>query len=393
MAIVKLEISDFRNLKAVEIAPAQGLNWVVGPNGSGKTSLLEALHLLATGKSFRANNLRSCIRGGAKTCRVVCLKNAAAYPDVIQRLGVERDLSGGVRAVLDQLEVTKLSGLANQIAVCTLLPDSINLLIGDPSLRREFLGWSMFHVEHNSDYLQVLRDYRFSLQQRNALLRRLNGSELPLSGNEAIRSKELDGWDRQLGKFALKLDERRSHFMTLFRERYFSLISKEQLNLRSSSYSSNEVHFELLRGWPDGVSLEDALAEARMRDIERGFTGSGPHRADIRISYAGKPVRDYFSRGQLKHLISICVLVQADLIRSSRGKDGLVFIFDDAFAELDENHASSVLAALRSISVQTFVTTSDAAVANRHVDAIQDRMFHVEHGDVQMSVSIPKENY
>lgn len=391
MPIVNLEIASFRNLRSLSIQPSPALNWFIGKNGSGKTSLLEALFLISTGRTFRSSNARHYIANGASCCRVVTSLSAEdenCFSDVV---GIERDSEGKFTARRNGQNIRKLSDLARLFPMVTLLPDSVELLCGEPAARREFIDWTMFHVEHNGDYLEVYRKYTLALQSRNKLLRDFNGRSLGYLNLSQI--KQLDAWDEQFAYWGERLGEYRQQFLAHF----FSLLCSSQTDYPEAfgnpSYQLQQVSFTYQRGWSAGKTLEELLSESRERDLERGTSTQGPHRFDFKVFYEGLQVKDYFSRGQIKHLTSLFKIAQARLFQDTHQAGEVCFLFDDAFAELDSRHAISIISVLRSLGIQMFVTSVEAPETKGFSAGIHDKMFHVKHGCIdQISVPIPPEH-
>jgi DNA replication and repair protein RecF len=385
MPIQSLEITDFRNLQGVKLLPSPSVNWLIGSNGSGKTSVLESLYLVSTGKSFRSNNARQYINHDSGMCRVVT--RIGDHPDspLMTHVGVERDLQSGFSVRCNGESLRRLSELARLFPVVTFLPDSVELITGDPGVRREFVDWTMFHVEHLGDYLEVFRNFTVSLQNRNKLLKCLS------DGSRAVdRSaiQELDVWDEQFSRWGSALSAHRGRFVEYLVETLNAvpeLLGKDCLN---PSYELSKLRISYHSGWSSERSLAEQLVFQRERDLDRGSTTSGPHRFDIRILYDGVPVKEFFSRGQIKHLTSLFKIAQARLFQLTQPEGQVIFLFDDAFSELDGRHAASIIAVVRSLGIQMFVTSVEPPESKGFSTHNHDKMFHVEHGTV-CPVSVP----
>ena len=188
MRLEFLELNDFRNIARAALEPAPGVNGLFGPNGAGKTSVLEAIHLLATGRSFRENRTAPMIRDGATALRVFCRTLEPAH-----RLGIER-APGAWTGRLDGQPCTKLSQFARALPVVAVHPENHRLLQGGPDVRRSFLDWGLFHVEPS--YLDHWKRYTRLLRQRNAALRDHAGDALLVSLEEPMASAaaRVDDW-------------------------------------------------------------------------------------------------------------------------------------------------------------------------------------------------------
>jgi DNA replication and repair protein RecF len=405
MAIVQLEVSGFRNFRSLSISPSPRFNWVVGANGAGKTSLLEAIHFLGTTKSFRTHLPRHYIQRDEGECVVFGRVDHAGDDDHwVERLsvGVRRGLSGAPECKLNGLPFGKMSELVRLFPVVCLLPDSVQILEGDPSVRREFLDWTMFHVEHaaGNAYVEVYRQYERTLDQRNRLLREM--ARAPAAGGRPRRTppresrelKALRAWDAPLIRWATELDERRKSFLA----GQFSTFDvrldfadeaspagparEGSASLRAGTAPPSAVAVEYVQGWTAGLGYAEALEAALEKDMERGSTSVGPHRADLKFMSEGLNVREHFSRGQKKHLVALLKLRQLELFVASHHRSNVLFLGDDVFSELDEPHAVHLFRKLRALGVQCFATTIETPENKGFFDPVHDRMFHVEHGEL-----------
>lgn len=426
MSISQLEVSGFRNLRSLSISPSQSFNWVVGANGAGKTSLLEAVHFLATTKSFRTHLPRHFIRRDSSECVVFARLDHAVdlgcKPEKLT-VGVRRGLSGSPECRLNGVPFSKMSELVRLFPVVCLLPDSIEVLEGDPSLRREFLDRTMFHVEHTEGdaYLDVYRQYERTVDQRNRLLREIaRSSGASRSSRDSRITKSLKAWDAPLIRWATELDDRRKafihdHFSSFDVRigarpvaetttdgadmRHPAPLRSEQPSycpdkpaahyspaevpsLRRGTADPERVFVEYLQGWPVGLSYREALEASSEKDAERGSTSVGPHRADLRFLSEGLNVREHFSRGQKKHLVAMLKLRQLELFVDSHHRSNVLFLGDDVFSELDDCHALHLFHRLRELGVQCFATTIETPENKGFFDPVHDRMFHVEHGEI-----------
>lgn len=379
MPIQSLEITDFRNLRSVKILPSPAVNWFIGQNGSGKTSVLEALYLLSTGRSFRSLNAKQFINHASSACLVVTsiVGQESMLPT---HIGVERDVNGGFIARCNGSSIKRLSELARLFPVVTLLPESVSLLTGDPSSRREFVDWTMFHVEHSSEYFDVYRSFTTALQNRNRLLRNLNHTHREIHSVSFLR--ELDSWDEQFAHWGDQLTALREQFLERFCTGLYANAFEYNEAFGCPSYELERVRFVFSRGWASGRSLGDQLQQGREKDLERGTSTSGPQRFDFKVLYDDVLVRDYFSRGQLRHLTSLCKISQARLFQQTHVEGKVIFLFDDAFAELDSRHALSIISVVRSLGLQMFVTSVEAPETKGFSSNKHDKMFHVEHGSI-----------
>ncbi len=375
MRVERLNLGNFRRFAEAGIEPAPGLNLITGDNGAGKTSLLEALHLMAYGRSFRGRVRDGLIRDGQTALDVfVQWREGDAATASIEAgpatAGEGRLRKAGIRHAgqdwtgrLDGAPVSHLGELCAALAVVTFEPGSHALVNGGGESRRRFLDWGLFHVEH--DFLALSRRYSRALRQRNALLK---------SGASAAM---LEVWDRELAEAGEPLTRRRQAYVERLQGRAVALadVLAPSLGLRQ---------IEFAPGWRrHEMSLADALLLARDRDRQAGHTSVGPHRADWTVGFDAIPGRDALSRGQAKLTALACLMAQAEDHAVSCG-DWPVIALDDLAAELDRPHQQRVLAWLSAHPAQVFVTATEPPPSMQGMEqGGQLHVFHVEHGGVR----------
>jgi DNA replication and repair protein RecF len=355
MRLERLAFENFRLFDQAELLLEPGLSFFAGGNGAGKTSILEAVYLLAYGRSFRGAVRDGLIQRGKSALRVF----AEVRDEGLRRLGLER----GVRdwqARIDGQSVTGLSELYREVAVVCFEPGSHELIAGGSEHRRRYLDWALFHVE--PEFLPSWRRYQRALKQRNVVLK---------SGTPDDAS--LDAWENELDDAGQRL--------TLQRERYLERLGPVLANLGADFLAeAGPLSVRFLRGWPREVSLGEALRSARSRDKLLGHTSIGPHRADWVVGYELLPSRETFSRGQEKLTALACVLAQAELFAFDRGT-WPVLCLDDLASELDRPHLERALARLARTDAQILLTGTERPAA---LDAWPSGLvtFHVERGKV-----------
>lgn len=360
MRLIRLEISGVRNLSNVAIDCSAGLNLFIGPNGAGKTAILEAVHLLARGRSFRSTTAESVIQQGAEHLLVRALLEDE-YRGALS-VGLAKHRGNRTELHLDEVPERRLSDVARLMPIQLALPDSSDLVFGSPQERRRFIDWGTFHVEPT--YLEQLRDYQRTLHQRNALLRYLKGQQ------SESTERELDVWTERLIALAIEVDRMRQ----LYLAKLFPLVLKKLATL------APEVVLELSYrpGWRDGERLEDCLRESVARDVKFGLTHFGPHRGDIRLTAGAGAAAATLSRGQAKVVASALRLAQAELTNEIGGRQSL-FLIDDVGAELDAVHNERFFGVLEATRSQVFATAT-SAMALGSAFAGRRQVFHVEQG-------------
>lgn len=355
MRIRRLEIRNLRCLQGAALQPGPTLNVVTGANGAGKTSLLEAIHLLAYGRSFRGRVRDGLVRSGAGALEVF-VEWSEGESARLRRAGLRHNgqtWSGR----LDGEPVAQLGELCAALAVVTFEPGSHALVMGGGEARRRYLDWGLFHVE--PDFLGSWRRYARALKQRNSLLR------------QRVGGSQLDAWDRELAEAGEPLTARRQDYL----ERLQAPLQHLALEL-APALGAARLHFQ--PGWKrDSLSLGDALLVARERDLATGFTSVGPHRADWRVGHDRRPDNETLSRGQAKLTALACLLAQAEDFAAQRGQWPVVLL-DDLASELDRDHQARLLQRLRDTDAQVFITGTALP------EGLQagTRLFHVEQGAI-----------
>jgi DNA replication and repair protein RecF len=360
MSIRRLCISQLRNIRQAELE-LRRVNLLCGPNGSGKTSVLEAVFVLGSGRSFRATRLDPVIHHEARQCTVFASllgEEEGAGPVAI---GVSRDRDGSFVGRIQGQAIRNSAELARRLPLQLINSDTFALLEGGPKVRRQFLDWGVFHVEHG--FHRVWLDVHRCLRQRNALLR-----------HDRISMSQLEIWNSRLAESATQLDELRLRYFDAFYP-IFQQTLRELVNL-------DGLELGYLRGWDRERTLEAVLTEQIEKDRVRGFTQSGPHRADIRVRIRGLNAAEVLSRGQQKLVVAAMKLAQGRLFSATQGRD-CVFLVDDLPAELDREHRRQLCQLLAAMRCQVLLSCVDATELSGCWDGLavnEMKLFHVEHG-------------
>lgn len=359
--LTRLQIGDFRNYRQTELRLCPGINVILGENGSGKTSLLEAIYFIGSGgRSFRGGRLSRLVRDGSSGATLFAeIEHSGSQ----HRLGIRR-APGGIEAIkLDGQTPRALSEVAGLLPVLALHPNSVDLIFGSSSLRRRFMDWGMFHVEHG--FIPLWRQGAAALKQRNALLKTRKATE-----------RELSYWDQQLAATSDRIEG--------LRRKYLDALQSELDAVLATLAPELAIRLELQTGRGKEPDYTTALKHCRQDDMRRGFSQVGFHRADIRIHASDVLARDRLSRGQAKLVAYSLVLAQLPLI--SRVGKVCTLLVDDLGAELDAKRRQRVLQFLTATGHQTLITALDksqwqALIAGNDVlQGAQARVFHVEHG-------------
>jgi DNA replication and repair protein RecF len=359
MSLSRISVTGVRNLQPVTLHPSPRINILYGDNGSGKTSLLEAIHILGMARSFRSARLNPIITHEHTSCTV--FGQVEFGTEQASALGISRERSGDVRIRINGESVRSAAELADTLPLQLINPDSFRLLEGAPKLRRQFLDWGVFHVEPR--FLQAWQRLQQALRQRNSWLRHGTldaASQAAWSRELTAASEEIDGYRRAYIQ-ALK---------PVFERTLASLLQLEGFQL---SY---------YRGWDKERSLDDVLAASIERDRVMGHTQAGPQRADLRLRVGSHNAAETLSRGQQKLVVCALRIAQGHLVSDSK-RGQCVYLVDDLPSELDDQHRFALCRLLEQLNCQVFITCVDSNVLRvGWRDDTPVSMFHVEHGAI-----------
>ena len=353
MKLERLRIRGLRCLAEVDLTLGEGIHAFVGANGAGKTSVLEAAFLLSHGRSFRSGAKDALLQRGASSLSVY---GEVRHADGrVGRVGLGRE---GARweARFDG-RTTTLGEMVSECAVVCFEPGSHALIAGGAEERRRYLDWGVFHVEHG--FLLAWRRYQRALKQRNTLLRSSNTNPPEL----------FEPWEAELSVAGGEIDAMRLRYLELLRPHL-------ERSMRGLLPELGRVELRYRRGWPEDQPLAAALAELRGRDLGRGPTTVGSHRADWSVVYEQAPQREHLSRGQEKLTALACLLAQAELFAEQNGEWPVVCL-DDLASELDLAHQSAVVDELVRAGAQVLVTGTELSAP---LQALSVHVFHVEQG-------------
>lgn len=355
MSLYRLGLYNLRGFSSVEIEPSRSLNLLLGSNAAGKTTILEAVYLLSTARSFRSTQLSELVRHGEQMFRITAAVSAIQERTV--SLGIEKSRSGLTLKAAGR-KLNRVSELATWLPTQVIHPDSHYLVNGGPKQRRRFLDWGLFHVEQS--FFPAWQRYDKALKQRNATLKLRNSQ-----GTERA-------WDPELSAMAEKIHRLRQAYLSEY------AVVLPQFTDGLMGKHAFKVDYE--PGWDADRRLEDVLAESLPRDRQRGFTCSGPHRANLVFRLDGHRIQHYVSRGQEKMLVAALILAQVELFIRRTGRRCIILL-DDFAAELDADHQQRLLELLRPMEVQLFIAM--VSKGNLQLDQWPDmKTFHVEHGHI-----------
>jgi DNA replication and repair protein RecF len=361
MSLALLNVGNFRNLTSVQITPVQtGLNIICGTNGSGKTSLLEAIYYMGHGKSFRSSIASRLINHHAD--KFSLFSQMTTDSNRLVGLGMERQQSGSTRLRIDERDTASLAEIASYLPIRLIDSHSHQLLEGGPAFRRKYLDWGLFY--HQAEFIQCWRQFERVLKQRNAILR----SNRP--------RKELEVWTSELIKHGLELNQ--------YRLAYIASLLPHLQRFCQDLLGMNNLSIQYQSGWDTARTYEEVLQSTIPEDYGIGYTQAGPHRADFELISEGLILKHILSRGQQKLLICAMILAQGMLL-AEQEKSGLIYLIDDLPSELDIHSRQRLVALLTAQKSQIFITAIEKeAICDLICDKamVSMKVFHVEHGKI-----------
>ena len=398
--IERLQISHLRNLTQVNLQPA-ACNVIIGANGSGKTSLLEAIFLLSRGKSFRHHQPKRYIQHHQNTVTVHAKLNDSSA------LAIQKQADATTLLRLNQTTVYNQSILTEQLPTLLIDPSTMDMLEQGSASRRQLLDWLVFHMKQGFHPQWVA--YQRLLKQRNSLLKKSRHLT-------QVQLSELKSWDKGLSSHAALIHHYRERIFTEWQP-YFA----ESIEQLLPSYAE-QLSLSYNAGYDTSIALDIQLNERLEQDLQLGYTRIGNHRADVHVhwhsddsiemngEYASAALKNdvsaklptlkeqaanVLSRGEKKLLITALRLSQLPLLLNAEQnvdsqRDGFntratpVVLLDDITAELDGRAIEILLSTLSQLPCQVFMSS----LTDDIVPLIKDlwsnpNMFHVKQGNIQ----------
>jgi DNA replication and repair protein RecF len=338
--VSRLSLRDFRSYDAAELRPGPGLTVITGRNGAGKTNLLEALYFACTGRSCRTANEREVVRFGESLTRLELEARDDRGAHAIT-VGFQPGEPKHLR--VDGAPVERLTDSEARPLVAVFLPDRLELVLGAPALRRA-------HVDQVVAALwparvATRREYSAALAQRNALI-------AAVRAGRANRGS-IPAWDATLARHGVALMRDREEVVDRLSERFSA--HADALGLEGGA----ELAYRPRSRAATADELAAELAERTEGDLDRGFTGHGPHRDDLSLRRAGRELRSYGSRGQVRLGLLALLLAEREELAAERGAAPLLLL-DDVMSELDAARRGRLVDVLRA-GGQSVVTATELA--------------------------------
>ncbi len=356
MSVKQLQVFNFRNLTTTKIDFHSKLNFFIGDNGSGKSSLLESLFYLGHGKSFRSTNVSSLINTSNDNF-IVSVKT-----DADNQLGIQRSLTGEIKIKIDGVKHNKLSDLVKNVAIQVVTPESFKLFFGGPKERRKFVDLGMFHVKHSfpSDWKTFSR----ILKQRNACLK------------QRVSGEQYEYWTEEFCRLCEIIANERSRYIQTLKD---ELVIWLKLFLPAIE---DNISIQYLQGWHSKKELRQVLADNRSKEYDKGYSMFGAHKFDVKFLLNNLTLDQRLSRGQQKLFLLALTFAQTKLIEQGNRVKPILLI-DDIGAELDVHSRTIISNISEHLDCQTMITAIDRVALEPIIpDNDNYKMFHVKHGQV-----------
>jgi len=341
LAISKLSLFSFRNHEKKEITFSKGITVIWGENGSGKTSLLEAIYILSLGKSFKTHKQSSIIKKGHSS---YILKGEFCEGEITNSIAIQTNRNSKKTIKVNGKTIKNRKEIIGKNNVVILSPEDQVITKGGPKERRLFFD-RLFSII-DIDYLNTLQEFNRALKQRNALI---------LKGNQ-LKNNGFLPWEERLAISAVKLWKKRKKCFSDYLKSLKNVVTEYQRDLILNVLYVEKTYTK--------EEFEKKLKQTRERDCLLGTTSYGPHRDNIKILWSGKNIREYGSQGEHKISLVLLKLAEIDLIKQETGKHPTILL-DDVFAKLDLNRSKKLVSYLNTIktkekdSIQTIITTTD----------------------------------
>ncbi|WP_117236290.1 DNA replication/repair protein RecF [Vibrio maerlii] len=357
MPLKRIIVQQFRNIKACDIELSSGFNFLIGVNGSGKTSLLEAIYLLGHGRSFKSSLTGRIIQND---CPELFIHGRFLTSDQFELpIGINKQRDGTTEVKIGGQSGQKLAQLTQVLPLQLIHPEGFDLLTDGPKFRRAFIDWGVFYTEPK--FYEAWGRFKRLSKQRNALLK------------TASSYRELKYWDNEMAALAEQISE--------WRANYVEQLLEEARDICKDFLPEFDIQINYYRGWDKNTPYQEILEGNFERDQALGYTFSGPNKADLKIKVNGTPVEDVLSRGQLKLMVCALRVAQGQHLTKVTGKQ-CIYLIDDFASELDSQRRQRLADCLKSTGAQVFVSSITEGQIADMVDE-NGKMFHVEHGTIE----------
>jgi DNA replication and repair protein RecF len=346
---------NFRIYPRIEVELHPHFNYFIGNNGSGKTSFLEGISVLFSGRSFKGTTDLHLVRQGAEE---YYLAGRIRNPEGSFRIETSFQKKKRKKSLmLDKKKVQSFKELLTRIPFVSFSGDDIRIITEGPVYRRQFFDRMIAYIEPS--YYDDLIKYHRILKHRNELLKKRDSSQISF-------------WDSEMALYASRIFNKRNFFVKAFNRALEQFVNLPE--------SLENLYFEYKREY-SGEEAEEKLRENREKDLRMGFSTWGPHRDEFPLKFGLGIVKHYASQGQIKALSFYLKLFQARFIyEKTRRKPAL--LIDDIFAELDRGNREKILNEIQNTGFQTLITSTKEDFLKNLIARTDSSVFHIHRGEI-----------
>lgn len=355
MIIEKFQLYHFRNITELTLTPCSEFNFIIGENGSGKSSLLEGIYLLSHGKAYRNHLIKKIIQYGQ--IQTTAFAQVTDFK-ISHQIGLTKYLNKENEIKMDGKQITKQSELAHHLPIQLIAPETFAILMDGPQIRRRYIDWGGFH--HFDEFTRIWAQTKQLLKQRNALLKSKQNLNL------------LPYWDQQLIDATLKLTELRKNYVIQLK----SYLDK----ILALFFPDWTIEIEFYPGWNEQYRYADVLMKQFDHDLLIGYTSSGAHKADLSLKLDKITIEDRLSRGQLKLVMCALKLAQGEFYADCK-QQPCIYLMDDLFSELDRKNQEILFGSLRTLKAQVFITALETKWIEPFAQQ-NDKIFLIKSGTI-----------
>jgi len=352
--VSKITLKNFRCFDSLDLELSPQINFFYGKNGSGKTSILEAIYLCSSGKSFKSSNIRALIKHNKDGFKVRSFDSISGHI-----LNIKKEQTKPIEILSNNKKIA-ISSLIRQKPATAIHNQTFSFADASPDFRRKLLDRSIFIS--NDEFSQTWFSFYRSLKQRNTLLKQ--------------NAPGIDAWDEAIVEHGVKLNNIRKEFHSNTIRELKSLIKKINQN-HNLNYLEN-INISFRQGWDELLSLRESIKETLAKDRARRTTTKGPHKADIKFLINNVDAKQILSRGEQKLFSILWCCSQHKVLKNIHGLDPTLII-DDIKSELDNTLMSVFIDALNYIENQVIFSCIDDQFSSKISDKFEDfKKFHVE---------------
>ena len=360
MPIKEIGLVSFRNHETINLEFCPNINVIWGKNGSGKTAILEAIHSLSIGRSFRTNRKKELLKDDKEFFSIIGKFETA---NKIQEIVINQTKDGTRRMFINGNKLESIRELVGLNPVVLLSPEEQIITKGAPQDQRNYFN-KLFSIVSNK-YFAILSEYNRILKQRNKLL-----DDFDLINNGRT---ELEIWNERISEIGQKLWKRRGEYF----KNYSIELSNTVKDFEGDGFTFSG---ELVTKMADNEKAYiEILKKTQNKDIYLGRTTFGPHTDKITFTFNGKNIKQYGSQGEHKLALLLIKLAEVKLIRKVT-KNAPIVLLDDLFAKLDDTRSRQATGMIGS-DLQTIITTTDLKIVEDRgvkIDNLNNCSFYLD---------------